>query len=428
VDEVSTVVLTHAFPETTSHGCYAETDGYEVESVYSYSNDVCIALNASICQDVAKLCGEKGVSHFTVCLSGNGQSSKDVATDMSLVVVKIIPRSENATAKSPSSTISENGDGSNFDPSLGDESEHQDILPSSAGGEHHRLFISEISSNGFSSSKKLLNQATTLSVEMPAQCEELLTRCPCGRDGGLHIPSRLNAPRREEGEDNISQCDDSENMQSTLDVWLAHNRLKAIAALPQIHYGDIESNRNGPPLEDDVSHADAQRLISFSDPVRNVALQELEGQMFPSNHGEIRARRLLATAPPETAPSRLSTPNLDMTDSSFEMNLVGNTKNSALTRVIVLCALCSVAVAVVVVTTVTQRNTSAVAPGNSLQKNTGEAAKRSPDQSTLDFIRIRGSLVCGVVENPGFSIFNDTSGEWSGFEVDLVRFNGVKQG
>jgi hypothetical protein len=421
LDEDSIVFTTHAFPETTSYGCSAETDGYKVESVYSYNNDVYIALDAVICQDVAKLCREKGVSHFTVCLSGDGQPSKDVAIDMSLVVMKIIPGLENATVKSPSSTISEIGEGSNFDPSLGDKSEHcQDTLPSSAGGEHDR-FIGEVSSNGFSSSKNMLSQATNSSIEIPAQRAEMLTRCPCGRYGGLHTPSRLNEPHREEGEDSISQCDDSENMQNTLDAWRDHNRLlKAIPALPQIDYGAF--NRSGPPSEDDVSHADAQRLISFSYPVRNVGSQELEGRMFPSNHGEIRASRLLETAPPETAPSRLSTLNLDMTNSSFEMNMVmSNTKNSsALPRFTVLCALCSVAVAVVVVTTATQRNTSAVAPGNS-------DAKRSPDQSTLDFIRIRGSLVCGVVENPGFSIFNDTSGEWSGFEVDLVRLESLKK-
>jgi hypothetical protein len=41
--------------------------------------------------------------------------------------------------------------------------------------------------------------------------------------------------------------------------------------------------------------------------------------------------------------------------------------------------------------------------------------------SALETIRTRGNLNCGVVENPGFSMFNETSREWVGFEIDLVR-------
>jgi ABC-type amino acid transport substrate-binding protein len=85
--------------------------------------------------------------------------------------------------------------------------------------------------------------------------------------------------------------------------------------------------------------------------------------------------------------------------------------------VFLLLVLCFVAVVV----PITLRNTSIRLERDGPQQS-GEVAPDSPWQSTLSIVQTRGSLVCGVVENPGFSMFNNTTGEWSGFEVDLVSF------
>lgn len=49
------------------------------------------------------------------------------------------------------------------------------------------------------------------------------------------------------------------------------------------------------------------------------------------------------------------------------------------------------------------------------------ALPRMAQAQTLDFVRERGFLVCGVSEGvPGFSI-TDTSGRWAGYDVDFCR-------
>jgi hypothetical protein len=353
--------------------------------------------SATICQEVKKRSEEEGVRRVVVCFGGDGQPSKNVPSDTSIFVVEIIEGLLNGPdAKHRSSTTRENGGGSNNGTSHRAESENDDNSASSAEGDHHCFGAI---SDGLSSSQNLSShQASRLSVSMAEP-----------GDPGY----RLNAPLRDGDED-------TEHMPSIVDVSHAQNRLKSVPGLPHIDYGDIESNRGGPPLEEDVSNIDAQaveRLISSSDRVRNYESQQLEQQGYPSDHAEIRASRPLTTPPPEEAPSRLANSEMDMTNVSFEVNLLNYTKHSsALTRFTILCALCAVAIAVVSITGA-RRNTSAVAPSSSLQI-TG-------DQNTLDFIRNRGSLVCGVVENSGFSIFNDTTGEWTGFEIDLVRLKSV---
>jgi hypothetical protein len=39
---------------------------------------------------------------------------------------------------------------------------------------------------------------------------------------------------------------------------------------------------------------------------------------------------------------------------------------------------------------------------------------------TLDMIQERGMLLCGIVDQIGFSVLNLTSGQRQGFEIDLV--------
>jgi hypothetical protein len=41
---------------------------------------------------------------------------------------------------------------------------------------------------------------------------------------------------------------------------------------------------------------------------------------------------------------------------------------------------------------------------------------------TLDLIKARGILACGVVPYAGFSMLDNSTGSWSGFEIDLVSF------
>ena len=55
-------------------------------------------------------------------------------------------------------------------------------------------------------------------------------------------------------------------------------------------------------------------------------------------------------------------------------------------------------------------------------KGDGEATTGPPNEpasSTLGTVKNRGNLTCGVVEYAGLSA-QDSSGTWSGFEVDLV--------
>lgn len=77
-------------------------------------------------------------------------------------------------------------------------------------------------------------------------------------------------------------------------------------------------------------------------------------------------------------------------------------------------------VAVILVSTIGTDN------GGGGSNNAATTPSAPTGSLTLDLIMARGSLNCGVVMQQGFSTFNTTTGQWEGFEVDLVRTNGLR--
>ncbi len=76
---------------------------------------------------------------------------------------------------------------------------------------------------------------------------------------------------------------------------------------------------------------------------------------------------------------------------------------------------------IVIIVLALNQSTSSGTKSNE-ETNSGSSPNNAPVPTTLDLIKARGNLACGVVPYAGFSMLDNSTETWSGFEIDLVSF------